>query len=301
VTTSKSRKRPKGYHDWSPRTATLETLEQIQAILAEYEEFLPLTVRQIFYRMVGRFDYEKTQLAYKNLSDKLTLARRAGMIPFESIRDDGVVVYMNRWHDGIPDFMDDVGRQARLYRRDRQSGQRVRMELWAESVGMLPQLDNVASRYSIPVYSAGGQPSVTANKAVAKRVLSRSVPTVVLHVGDFDPSGESIFESMSEDIRAFVRADRLIHTLDIEPVRVALTADQVGQLNLPTAPKKKTDSRSKSWSGGTCQLEALAPDLLAEIVEGAIHERIDFGVFADQVAREEDERRELLASPTAET
>lgn len=293
---AESRRRPKGYYEWRPRSETRVLLGQVAEILEEYEEYLPLTVRQVFYRLVGRFEYEKTEAGYRKLSEKITLARRARLIPFDSIRDDGVVTTGQRWHDGIEGFWDEVGSRARHYSRDRQVGQSVRMELWTESAGMMPQLDTVASVFSIPVYSAGGQPSVTANEQVARRVLEKNVPTVLLHLGDFDPSGESIFRSMSEDIRAFVRADRVIHTLDLIPVRVALTAEQVEDYNLPTTPPKKSDSRSKDWQGGTCQLEALAPDDLAAILQDAILEWLDVDTWKAQVETEQGEREQLLRS-----
>lgn len=290
------RTRPKGYYNWSPRAAAEAIIEQVDEILSEYEDYLPLTVRQIFYRMVGAYDYPKEERAYRSLQEKLNLARRAKIIPFEAIRDDGVLVVREQWHDGPADFWDEVGNQAREYRRNRQVNQPVRIELWAEAAGMLPQMARVASHYSVPVYSAGGYPSVTANRNVAERVLDRDVPTVLLHVGDFDPSGVSIFESMTADVAAFVEADRLIQTLHIEPVRVALTADQVCAYGLPTSPAKKSDSRTATWKGETCQLEALAPDDLAHIVEDAIRSRMDLKKLNRQIAIETGERIDLLHS-----
>ena len=284
------RKRPKGYADWSPQAPARALLDQVEEILDEYAEHLPLSVRQIFYRLVGRFDYEKTENAYGRLADRLVRARRARLIDFDAIRDDGVVTVPNRWYGGIEDFHDESARRARSYRRDRQAGQPVRIELWCEAAGMLGQLERVAQHYSVTVYSAGGFGSLTANYEIAERALDRLVPTVLLHVGDFDPSGESIFTAMSQDAAAFVRADRIIETLAIEPVRVALTADQVAAFNLPTA-------RSAKWQGGTCQLEALAPDELAEIVRAEIENRIDFEIFESVLAQERDDRAELLALP----
>lgn len=288
------RQRPKGYHDWTPRAKAKRDIEQVKEILVEYEDYLPLTVRQIFYRMVGVNDYPKHEKAYRALQNNLNLARRAGMIPFSAIRDDGVVIKREQWHGGTEDFWDDVGTQAREYRRDRQAGQPVRIELWAEAAGMLPQLAQVANEYSVPVYSAGGYPSVTANRQVAQRALNRHVPTVLLHVGDFDPSGASIFKSMAADVAAFVEADRVIQTLHVEAVRVALTGDQVAEYDLPTSPAKKSDSRSAKWKGETCQLEALTPDALAQIVEAAIRDRMDLDWLDYQIRTEAEERTQLL-------
>lgn len=70
------------------------------------------------------------------------------MIPFDSIRDDGVVTTDSRWYGGTEDFHDEIARRARAYRRDRQDRQRVRAELWCEAAGMLGQLSRVAEPYS---------------------------------------------------------------------------------------------------------------------------------------------------------
>ncbi len=110
--------------------------------------------------------------------------------------------------------------------------------------------------YSVPVYSSGGFNSLSAVRQIVDRALARERAHWLLHVGDFDPSGVSIFEAIAADVSAFVNADRVINTLHVEPRRVALTADQVATYGLPTAPAKASDSRSRSWRGETCQLES---------------------------------------------
>ena len=53
-------------------------LGQVKQILEEYREHLPLTVRQIYYRMVGAYRHPKGQAFAESLGDLLTNARRAG-------------------------------------------------------------------------------------------------------------------------------------------------------------------------------------------------------------------------------
>jgi len=90
---------------------------------------LPLTVRQVFYRLVATYGFEKTERAYGRLCEHLVRARRAKLIPFGVIRDDGPVSYSSEWHDGPEAFWDETVERIREYRRDRQAGQRVRVEL----------------------------------------------------------------------------------------------------------------------------------------------------------------------------
>jgi hypothetical protein len=284
----------RGYAPWRPRGDSEGLLAHVDQVLTEYAAYLPLSIRQIFYRLVGVHGFEKSEAAYNRLVYLLGRARRAERIAFDAIRDDGVVTMRSPWHESPEDFWDAVGYQIRGYRRDRQAGQRQYLELWCEAAGMLPQLARVTDDYSVPVYSAGGFASLTAVQQIAERACSRNVPTVLLHVGDFDPSGESIFTSMAEDAAAFVDADRIIGTSRIVAERVALTVEQVAAFDLPTAPAKQSDSRSTNWTGGTCQLEALPPDQLAQLVGAAIEDHFDMTKWREQVQAEELDRTALL-------
>jgi hypothetical protein len=109
----------------------------------------------------------------------------------------------------------------------------------------------------------------------------------VLHIGDHDPSGVSMFLAFLEDVEAFTRE------LGGEAVftRLAVTPEQIATYGLPTAPPKATDNRA--FSGETCQAEALPPDVLADILRTAIEERVNQRVL-DRVLRQEQRiRREL--------
>lgn len=294
------RRRPRGYAPWRPQAKTRALLADVAEVLDRYYEHLPLTIRQVFYALVGAGKIDKTENAYERLCEHLNRARRAELIPFAVIRDDGVTVMRSVFYADPEDFQEDTARRIRAYRRDRQHGQDVFVELWAEAAGMVPQLASVADEFSVPVYSAGGFASLSVTHLIAERALERMVPTVLLHVGDFDPSGESIFAAMAGDAAEFVEADRSVKILSIEAVRVALTAEQVAAHDLPTTPAKATDSRAKAWSGGTCQLEALPPDRLAAVVRHAIEACLDENLIADQVDAEKLDRAELLGLPSGE-
>jgi hypothetical protein len=111
---------------------------------------------------------------------------------------------------------------------------------------------------------------------------------VVLHIGDHDPSGVSMFLAFLEDVEAFVRELGGQATF----TRLAVTPAQIREYRLPTAPPKATDNRA--FSGQTCQAEALPPDVLANILRTAIEERVDQRVL-DRVLRQERRiRRELI-------
>lgn len=291
--------RPKGYAGWKPRDETLQLIANIESILIEYKDNLPLTVRQIFYRLVGAYQYPKDDKAYQRLIEHLIRARRAGMIPFSSIRDDGVMGGGTGF-DGPDDFWDAILYTGETYVCDRMGNQEFRFEVWCEAGGMVPQLQRVAFKYAIPVFSTGGFSSVTVTHDIAQRVLQGEKPTYLLHIGDYDPSGQSLYEAMTEDAAKFV-SDHVdaggyddIEDLYLEPVRVALTPEQIDKYKLETAPPKKSDSRSINWYDETCQAEAMPPDVLAKTLDKAIKSRIDKKLLKKVIEQEAQDREKIL-------
>ena len=59
--------RVRGLAAWSPHYKTRNILDQVRNILTEYADYLPLTLRQIFYRLVGAYGFPKTEDEYKSL------------------------------------------------------------------------------------------------------------------------------------------------------------------------------------------------------------------------------------------
>lgn len=307
--------RPKGYMEWKPQAHVLEVVRAVRQVLNEYSHYGPMTVRQIFYRLVGQHGYDKTEHAYRRLAEYLVKARRSGRIDFASIRDDGTTTLHKPGNTTRQDIWDDmigfVGDPANYYSLDRQLEQPQHIELWCEAAGMAPMLARMVRDLNIPVYSTGGFSSVTVTYEVSQRVAARDKPTYFLHVGDYDPSGESIFASMSQDIGSFVAADvgglfythtgRVKQHADDEPgffipQRVALTEDQVEEFDLPTAPAKITDSRSRNWVGETTQAEAMPPDLLERVVLDHIAGIMDQDKLTEIEERDRDDRVRLDAA-----
>jgi hypothetical protein len=72
ITACRKISRPRGYiNDYNPQAKTRELLEQAQLVLAEYREYWPLTCRQIYYRLVGVFGFDKTEAGYDRLCHHL--------------------------------------------------------------------------------------------------------------------------------------------------------------------------------------------------------------------------------------
>ena len=261
--------RTRGFAAWNPRAETRALLGQIELVLLEYAAYLPLTIRQVFYRLVGQFEYDKTERAYSRLCETFNRARRAGLISFDAIRDDGVTRIDPPAWGGVAAFKESVARTAATYRIDRQRGQPRRLWVMCEAGGMVPMLAAASDPYGVPVLSSGGFDSLTAKHDLAREMSASHAMPEILHLGDYDPSGVHLFQSLSEDVGAMVAA-----LGGFRPVftRLAVTPEQIAAMSLPTAPAKATDNRAFDGAG-TVQCEAIPPDALTGLLVAAIEAR----------------------------
>lgn len=287
--------RVRGNAPWSPQAKTVRLLSEIQGVLDEYANQLPLTARQVFYRLVGSCDYDKTERAYERLTETLNRARRAGYIEWDAIRDDGVTTVEASGFTDPASFVDAVLHTAERYRVHPGTLQRRRVEVWCEAAGMLPQMRSAAHDYGAFCQTSGGFDSVTAKHDVARRFLRDGRQAVVLHVGDHDPSGCSVIDSAASDVNAFV-AD----LGGLEPIwqRVAVTPEQITDLDLPSAPAKKSDRRG-DFTGGTVQAEALTPTQLRQIVQDALRSVTDESLL-EEASQRSTEEREILTQAVSQ-
>jgi hypothetical protein len=287
------RTRPRGFTPWTPNPESQELLDQVTQVLTQFREHLPLTARQIFYVLVGTTSYEKTERAYARLCERLSRARRAQLIPFDAIRDDGTAHEAAGGWSSVDRFWPSVRSWARSFQLDRSLGQPRRIELWVEAEGMLPQAARVARRFGVDVYSAGGFNGLTDKYETAQRLAWESRETVVLHVGDYDPSGCAIIDSLAEDVLAFVGGINPDRIGMVQFDRIAVLPEHIDTYGLATAPQKSTDVRGEHMPE-TVQAEALPPDILAQLVEDAIAAYTDLDALAQTEVDTINARTQLL-------
>lgn len=280
--------RPRGFmENWNPKETTLDLIGKVKEILENNAAIVPLTLRQIFYILVSNYDFEKTEQAYQRLCETLNKARRAMLVPMDVIRDDGFREINSAGWDDVDQWARSIKRRAENFKLDRQEGQEVRLMIWCEAQGMAPQLASAARKYQVPVVSSGGFDSVTTKHDMAERLAGLG-NVEILHIGDHDPSGVHICSSLDEDLQAFVGH----YGGKIAVTRLAVTPEQVKEMNLSTAPPKRTDKRR--FEGLTTQAEAIPPATLREIVIDAIEQLIDFNAFDDVMEREGKAREEAI-------
>ena len=195
----------------------------------------PMTVRQAFYQ-----------------------ATVHGLVPKD---ESGTTRY-----DGLEDLHRE---SARLYRRNYWSNSPVRVEVWIEkdalSGVLTPVVDDL---WGLQLHVTKGFASVSYLEAAAAHARYDGRPVEVYCLTDLDPSGIGINERVEKELKA--RAP----DIDVNVHRLAVTLEQVRELNLPTRPTKKTDSRAKKFAAeygtGSVELDAIPPRVLRAMVSEAI-------------------------------
>jgi hypothetical protein len=187
--------------EWKWTLFQFDKLNKVKKILDELKDYMPLTLRQIYYQMVAKGYIENTRSEYNMLSRLLEQARLDKYIPWDVIEDRSRAFQDLRGWDDKDCFVSQVFTDFLTgYRRDLLQSQSKYIELWIEKDALSRVFVEVAKFYSIGVMPCRGFISISVAHEVKERILyykDRGRKTVLLYFGDFDPSGNEI----SEDIQ----------------------------------------------------------------------------------------------------
>ncbi len=281
-------------------------LEVVRKVLSDLRSFHPLSARQIHYallntpplRHASKSDsvYRNDSASYKSLLDLLTRARLAGLVPMGQVADETRSVETWSVHGDVQDYVaDELDVFLQTYRRDLLAGQPNHIELVAEKNTVAPVVMPIAQEYCIPMTIGRGYCSLPPRAAMADRYhRSGKEAFILLVVSDFDPDGEEIAHSLARSLRDDFGVDR------IEPVKVALTAEQVKRFGLHTDAEAKKGSAHyrkfvQRYGKDVYELEALLPSQLQDLIRQSIQSVLDMDAFE----REQDQERQDAESLAA--
>jgi len=237
----------------------------VAIIMGEDEQ---ITIRHLFYRLVGERQIEKTEAAYKSLCGHLSKWRRSGEVAWDSFADN------TRWHMGRATFNglnDTLTNTVKCYRRDLWAMQDAYVEIWGEKDAISGILYSEADTFGVKVFTCRGFASLSALYSAAntfKQAVANGKQVFIYYFGDHDPSGLAID-------RAAVDSFRDDFGVEVNLTRAAVTPEQIEQHNLPTRPVKKTDTRAAGWLGGCVEVDTMKPAVLKSIVRDCITGHID--------------------------
>ena len=284
--------------------ATLNIIERANMIINEYsEQGYDLTLRQMYYQFVARGFIPNKQSEYDRLGNIISRGRLAGLIDWDVIVDRTRNLRRVSTWDNPFDILNTVAEQ---FRTDKWQVQPYRVEAWIEKDALIGVIEGICNTWEIPHFSCRGYVSQSEMWAAAQRIWSayedNKQPTILIHLGDHDPSGIDMSRDILDRLKTFISPshDRPDEVIKVE--RIALNMDQVRQYSPPPNPAKLTDSRcenymkfhgDKSW-----ELDALDPPMLSSLIEGRILDYLDLDRWNRSVAADEIEKETLLRIAT---
>lgn len=280
------------YKSWRPRGSSAQLVDQAETICSEYAgQGYDLTLRQLYYQFVARGIIPNNQKQYKMLGNVIDNARQAGLLDWNYIVDRTRNLMGYQTYDDPGDL---IAEQQYRYHRDLWEEQNIRPEVWVEKEALAGVVSRAALQMGVDYFSCRGYVSQSEMHSAAlrhRRHSRQGQHTVILHLGDHDPSGIDMTRDIQDRLWFFGAAT--------EVNRIALNFDQVEAYSPPPNPAKLTDSRvdgyiaqygMESW-----ELDALDPATLDALITENLQALLsDPAAFEYQKEREDNERDLLV-------
>lgn len=250
------------------KPATLEVIKRANVIIDEYAaQGFTLTLRQLYYQFVRRNWITNTRASYNRLGTIVSDGRLAGYIDWSAIEDRTRNVRYNAHFDSPSDAVRAVHEQ---YGIDMWANQPFRVEVWIEKEALIGVIERVCKSHDVPFFACRGYVSQSEQYAAGMRARSHfnrgSQETVILHLGDHDPSGIDMTRDNTDRLALFAGYRGKPHV-----ERIALNMEQVNQYQPPRNPAKVTDTRFKNYSDqygeASWELDALEPRVIADLID----------------------------------
>jgi len=275
------------YLDFNFRKKSLALIDYANSIIAEYEaEGYDLTLRQLYYQFVARNIIPNTDRDYANLGSIINKARLAGLVDWDTIVDR---TRPKRGNSHWSEPSEIIQSAADCFRLDTRRTQIAYLEVWVEKDALIGVVERACTELDVPFLSCRGFVSQSAMWQAAMRIKRQGRDTVIIHLGDHDPSGID----MTRDIQ-----DRLdIFGYGGIVDRIALNLDQIEQYNPPPNPAKVSDSRYEGYVAeygeDSWELDALDPKAINELITKAINEYTDKKKRQKLITKQEQYRDKL--------
>jgi hypothetical protein len=289
------------------RRGRASATDQLITIMIEIAESIePCSVRALAYQLFNRKLIPSMAKEHTARVSRLSvIAREEGLLPWDwivdSTRQEQVI---STWADPA-EYAHTV---QRAYRRNKWAALPRHISVWSEKSTVEGTLRPVLEKYEVPFQVLHGWSGATPVMDAAQANLDRQQDTLILYVGDYDPSGMGMSElDLPRRLARYSSNDPSDKEISIEVAnewlakvrlkiwRIALTDRHIRQLGATTrfpASAKKTDSRYpwfvKNYGNYCWELDALDPNDLRDCVEANIwaeldHKEWDRYVLVEQV------------------
>jgi hypothetical protein len=272
------------------RRATQAEMEaRAEFLLAYAAEHGPVTVRGLYYQaeVAGVPGIDKTESAYAKIQRQVLGLRREGRMPYDHISDATRWMRKPHSYDSIEDALETT---AYTYRRSLWRDAATYVEIWLEKDAIAGTIYPVTSENDVPLMVTRGFCSETFVFEAIEQRGEDSRPYCVYYLGDFDRSGRDAAGSLWRKLERFGTEKGI----EVYFVELAVTLDEIRELKLPTREPKRNTPADKAWPYPfACELDAIPPDILRQLVRVAIERHLPAHQLKILKVAEESEREWL--------
>lgn len=258
-------------------------------LMAIVEKLKPMTVRQAFYQAVVNYLVIKSDTGYNFIQKQLLKLRQDGVMPYGWITDSSRNVKGYAQYEDKEHFYQ---RAPYLFNLDVWQYQNNNVEIWIEKEALASTIAPIViQEWCLDLHVSKGFSSESYLYEAGQSIQRKNKPTHVYVLSDFDPSGVSLAEDIKNKLSKF--------SGDVPTYvnRLALDISQIESWDLPTHDLKNNRAKpafvKKYGVDYACELDAIPPDMLRQLVNDAIQKHVDIDDFNYALNHEQEERQEI--------
>jgi hypothetical protein len=281
---------------WSWTKRNKSRANDILFVAKELRQWWPMTVRQIYYRLISSDKVQQDHWIWKSkhvdiyqaLVRTLKWMRIDDMLSWGAITDEHRVTTPKVGFSDINQFigqeMDDF---LSGYARCSAQKQDYYIEIWVEKAALLHIIKPIVDNFCRRVVVCRGYNSVTFQSEFYDRAINAigyDQKPLVLYFGDWDPSGVNMIYAAMQTIHDELGLNH------VDYYRAGINPEHFNTIVADPVPIKPKDKRSKKFiqNHGTTayELDAFHPEKLQRLVRESIMQFTDMHAFEENMFQE---------------
>lgn len=167
------------------------------------DEQSPMTIRQLFYRLVSIGVLENSRSDYVKVSRIMTFARNDGRVDWDAVVDRSRADYAPSVWEDAADYVQTI---RYGYRKDYWHTRAAHVEIWVEKDAVVRSIENLTNQLGVRLRLGKSFQSTTKVHEIAELFSKVSKPTFVYYLGDHDPSGRCAEDELQMRVQSHLIA-----------------------------------------------------------------------------------------------
>ena len=227
--------------------------EDVLSVVEPMREYWPMTLRQIFYRVISEGLHNQKHWLWKGkpvdvynaMVPLVKWMRIDDRLDWETVHDEHRSVHYFQRFQNPSEFIEQEKRNFLTgYSRCMAQDQPRHIEIWLEKQTLLHIIKDIGERYCRRIVVCRGYNSFSFqtdfyNRAIEALNLGQ-IPTI-LYLGDWDPSGEDMLRAAAQTIQEELGLS------GIEYHRIGINPEHFDMVPADPLKAKPTDSRAKKF------------------------------------------------------